>query len=233
MAFQSIKNNSFFKAITIAIIACVVAAALIGIGLLFNIVKPTDTVGKIMLTLLTIFIAGLFLLNSVNALAAGNKVGIVSAFMLSISALLCIGLIWLKGVMGDFVGVYGKIVVIVAIASILLNLIIGNYVTFGKKLIVIQIIQYITFAYVELVLAFVILGNNTLINFWHVFAICAIVTLTLYAVLTVKQKGVFQANGGASAVADGDVVTISREEYERLKDAEKQLKEISKKINKG
>lgn len=228
MAGFIIERKKLFKIVSAEILVCVISAALIGIGLLFGLFKGTDVIGQIMLTLLTLFIAGLFLLNSINAVTAGNKVGIAAAIMLVVSALLCIILIWAGDLLGDFYDTYARITVIVAMVSILLDLIVGNYIILGKSLLIVQIFQYLSFAYVELVIAFVILGSEALINVWQIFVLAIIIALTLYIVLKVKEKNIAQKETETKVNANGEeMVTITKKEYEELKAAAEKLKELT------
>lgn|GEM_PF-2104963 len=228
MAGFIIERKKLFKIVSAEILVCVISAALIGIGLLFGLFKGTDVIGQIMLTLLTLFIAGLFLLNSINAVTAGNKVGIAAAIMLVVSALLCIILIWAGGLLGDFYDTYARITVIVAMVSILLDLIVGNYIILGKSLLIVQIFQYLSFAYVELVIAFLILGSEALINVWQIFVLAIIIALTLYIVLKVKEKNIAQKETETKVNANGEeMVTITKKEYEELKAAAEKLKELT------
>lgn len=231
MAGFIIGKKKLFKIVSAEILICVISAALIGIGMLFGLIKGTDLIGNIMLTLLTLFIAGLFLLNSINAVTAGNKLGIAAAIMLIISALLCIVLVWAGALLGDFYNTYSKITVIVAMVSILLDLIVGNYILLGKSLLLIQVFQYLSFAYVELVISFVILGSNALINLWQVFVLAIIVALTLYIVLKVKEKNIAQKETENRINNNGEFVTITKVEYEELKAAAARLKELTEKEN--
>ena len=223
----NMDKSKLVKIVSGVIIVCVIAAALVGVGLLFGIIKGSDFIGKTMLTLLTVFIAGLFLLNSINAITAGNKVGLIAAIMLIVSALLCIVLIWAGELLGDFYDTYGKITVIVAMISILLDLIVGNYVLLGKSLLAVQIVQCLSFAYVELVLAFVILGSSALIVYWQIFVLAIIVALTLYIVLKVKEKNIMRDNIGRENQNSDEYITITKTEYENLKAEVERLRELT------
>lgn len=221
---KTLNKKTLVKSVSAVILVCVIAAALIGLGLLFALFKLSDPVANVLLSLLTIFIAGLFLLNSINAITAGNKVGIFAACMIIVSALLFLLLIWI----GNLGEVFNYIIVIVSMVSILLNLIIGHYIVLGKSLIAVQVFLYLAFAYVELVLAFAILGNSALIEIWQIFVTAIIVSLTLYIVLKVKEKNIAQRETETKVnVEDGEFVTIPKTEYEELKAAAEKLKELT------
>lgn len=206
-----ISKKILVKSVSAEILVCVIAAAIIDIGMAVGVIKGSGLLGQVMLTLLTLFIAGLFLLNSINAVTAGNKLGILAAFMLVVSAALFVFLIWGADLLGDAYDAYSRVIVVVAMVSVLLNLIVGNYIVLGKRLIIIQILQYLSFAYVELVVSFMIFGNNALVSaaLIPVLISAIIVTFTLYIVLKVKQKNMAQAEVENRVNADGDeFVTI-------------------------
>lgn len=228
MSELKFKKNVLVKSVSTVILVCVIAAAIIGLGLLFGLLGGSDLIGNILLSLLTVFIAGLFLLNSINAVTVGNKVGIFAAFMIIVSAILFLLLIWLSNYFGDFGTIFNYIIVIVSMVSVLLNLIIGHYIVLGKSLLAVQIFLYLCFGYVELVLAFAILGDSSLISLWQVFVTAIIVALTLYIVLKVKEKNIAQHKVEENKANNSDeYVTITKTEYENLKAEIARLKELT------
>ncbi|MBQ6922174.1 MAG: hypothetical protein IJQ66_03700 [Clostridia bacterium] len=208
------NGKKLFKWVSVAIIFSVAAAGLVGIGLLFNIIGYSNVVGNILLTLLTTFIAGLFLLNSINAVKVGNKLGIFAAFMLILSAALYYVKIWfgITNIAANTVFTY--FIVLVSMASILLDLIVADYVELGKSFLAVQIAFYVAVAYIELTVSLLIFGNKTLINLWQIFVTAIIVAFVLYIVLKVKKKNLMNVE---KADGNGEYVTITRAEYENLK----------------
>ena len=219
-------KQTLVQTVSTVILVCVGAAALIGLGLLFSIISFSDILGQVLLSLLTLFIAGLFLLNSINAVTQGNKVGIFAAFMILLSALLFLVLIWAGDYLGSFANVFNYIIVIVSMLSILLDVIIGHYIVLKTRFLAVQIFMYISLAYLETVLAFAILGNGALIALWQIFVAAIIVALTLYIVLKVKEKNLAQEHAEIKA-EDGEYVTISKQEYENLKAELERLRELT------
>ncbi len=218
-------RKKLVKAVSTLIIVCVAVAAIIGLLLLFKAIQWSTLIGNIMLTLLTLFISGLFFLNSVNAIVKGNKLGLAAAIAIMICAVLYILLIWASDVLGQ-VKVYTYFVVILSMLSIFMNLVISNYIVLGSNLITIQAVLYVSFGYIETTIAFAILGNSVLIDLWQIFVAAIIVAVALYVVLKVKQKNIAQAETQKNLGENGEFVTITKEEYERLKAAEERLKEI-------
>ncbi len=211
-----LSKKILVKSVSIEILVCVIAAAIIGLGMLFGLVKASDLVGNVMLSLLTLFIAGLFLLNSINAVTSGNKVGIFSAIMLIVSAVLFLILIWLGGSLGSFSTAFTYIIVIVSMSSILLNTIISHYIALGTSLLIVQVFMYINLAYVEIVTSFIILGNSELIKVWQIFVMAIIITLTLYIVLKVKKKNIAQNQTEQSLLDSDEYVTLKKSDYENI-----------------
>ena len=230
MDTEKISKKGFVRIISTVILTCVIASAVIGLGLLFRLLSLSDTLVSILLSLLTVFIAGLFLLNSINAVTAGNKFGIFVACMIIISAILFLLLIWMK----NLGVVFNYVIVIVSMISILLNLITGHFIVLGKSLIAVQVFLYLSFAYVELVLSFLILGNAKLIEHWQIFVAAIIIAITLYVFLKVKEKNIAQREVETKANIKADeYVTITKQEYEELKVAALRLKEITAKNDSG
>lgn len=208
------NRKQIFKIISTVILVCVIASALIGLSLLFKIIGGSTLLGKIMLTLLTTFIAGLFMLNSINALTSGNKLGLVAFALIAISALLFYILIWVGEYFGDFYKAFTYIVVIVSMASILLNLIIGNYISLKWRLLGVQIPFYVAFAYIQFAISCSIFGNSYFIGALLTPLIAVIiVTFTLFLVLEVKKKNLAQT---AAETADAELVKIPKAEYDAL-----------------
>ena len=176
------------KIITITAISCVAIAGLIGLALLFNIFSYADFIGNILLTVLIVFLAGMCLLNAIDAIAKMNKTGIITAGFVLLSSVLFLVMVWAGKFFGGFYDAYAKITVIIAMASILLDVIVGNYIVMGKKNLVLQIIDYIALVYIEIAIALAILGFDTLIKIWTLFGAVVIVFIVLYIILRVLAK---------------------------------------------
>ena len=219
-----INRKTLLKTVSAFSLVSVIVAAIIGLLLLFSVFEYSDAVGKILLSALTIFIAGILGFNSINAITSGNKISVAAGILLVVSAVLFLVLIWLGDVLGGFYDVYIYIVVVVSMLSVLLNVIIANYVALGKSLIIAQIIFDICLAYILLTVSFVIFGSSALIQFWQIFVADIIVVLALYGVLKIKGKNIAQKETEIKA-ADG-YITIKKEEYEEMKAEIERLKAI-------
>ncbi|MBR2975102.1 MAG: hypothetical protein IKC47_05115 [Clostridia bacterium] len=209
------------KILTLVTIVCLATAGAIGILFLINIEADflgdaTKFLVKVLLTLLVVFLAGLFLLNSVEAIARKNILGFVSAGLIGLSSLMFLVSIWA----GLNEGFYIHLTCIIAAITILFNMIVANVIVIGKKLLPLQIITYVTLLYVELAIVLLICGSNALFgDIWLIFAVDAIVCVVLSIVLSIKRKSVVRASvnqtEAAPAVAE-EMVTITKSEYQAL-----------------
>ena len=221
---MAVSKKTLVKTISIITLISVIVAALIGLGLLFSIISMSFWVGRILLSCLTLAVAGILAFNSIRAMTSGNKIGVIAGILIPVSAGLFLVLIWLVDVLGSFYQTFLYIVVIVSSISILLNVIISNVVSMGKSLILLQVIYYLLISYIILTLDFVIFGNLALIKLWMVFGAVVIVAIALFAVFIVKKKNIFQ-NEAEQRVAEG-YVKITVEEYEGLKAEVARLKAL-------
>lgn len=208
------NKKALRKIISYVSIASVAVAGLIGLGVLFKIIPMSDVIGNVLLSVLIVFLAGLCLLNASEAVAKKNKLGLITAALVIISSALFLVMVWAGKYFGDFYEVYSKITVIVAMATLLFDLFIGNYIVMKTKYLLLQIIDYVAFLYVEVAISMAILGNNVLVEHYLPLVAAIIVFLVLFAILRIKVKEKRTEN------------VISKEEYETLKAENERLKKI-------
>ncbi|MDY6367175.1 MAG: hypothetical protein SPL13_01460 [Clostridia bacterium] len=221
---MAVNKKTLVKTISIITLVSVIVAALIGLGLLFKIISVDFWIGRILLSCLTLAVAGILGFNSIRAITSGNKIGLIAGILIPVSAGLFLVLIWLVDVLGSFYQPFLYVVVIISSISILMNVIISNVMSMGKSLILLQVIYYLLISYIILTLDFVIFGNLVLINHWMIFGAVVIVAIALFAIFLVKKKNIFQ-NEAEQRVAEG-YVKITVEEYEGLKAEVARLKAL-------
>lgn len=220
-----LNKKSLVKITSAITLISVIVAALLGLGLLFSIFESNWWIERVLLSCLTLVVAGVLAFNSIRAMTSGNKVGVIAGILIPVSAVLFLILIWLVNVLGDLFSPFLYVVVIVSAISILLNIIISNYVALGKSLLLLQVIFYLLVAYVIFVLSALILGYPSLIvNLWMVFAAVIIVMLTLFIVLVVKKKTILQNE--TEKIAEG-YIKIRKSEYEEMKAEIARLKALA------
>ena len=224
------SKKSLVKFIAIITLTSVIIAGLLGLGLLFGIISfDTFWVGRVLLTCLTLVVAGILAFNSVNAITSGNKAGLIAGLLITVSAALFLTLIWAVNALGDFYETYLKIVVIVSAITVFFNVLVANYVRLKNSIIAVQVIFYLLFAYIITAIIFAVLGNTALIELWTVFGAAIIIDLTLYVILIVKGKTLSQKDTEIKS-AEG-YVSIPKTEYEEMKAEIQRLKAIIE--NKG
>lgn len=216
------------KILTLVTIVCLATAGLIGIMFLVNILA--DFIGeglssflvKVLFTLLVVFSAGLFLLNAVEAISRKSIFGFISAGLIAVSSLMFLVFIWALWQKIDEGSAYLHATWIISAATILFNVIVGNVIGLGKKLLPLQIINYVTLFYVELVIVMLICGNSSLFeeSRWLLFAIVAIVWIVFSIILSIKKKAIARAavNGEKIQPQAADTVTLTRADYQALLD---------------
>ncbi len=216
------------KALTLVTIVCLALAGLIGIMFLVNILA--DFIGeglssflvKVLFTLLVVFSAGLFLLNAVEAISRKSIFGFISVGLIAVSSLLFLVFIWGLWKKIDQGSAYLHATWIISAATILFNVIVGNVIGLGKKLLPLQIVNYVTLFYVELVIVMLICGNSSLFeeSRWLLFAIVAIVWIVFSIILSIKKKAIARAavNGEKIQPQAADTVTLTRADYQALLD---------------
>ena len=106
-------------------------------------------------------------------------------------------------------------------ATLLFDLFIGNYIVMKNKYLILQIIDYVAFLYIEVAISMAILGNSALITAYIPFVAAIIVFLVLFAILRIKVREKRTEN----VVSDGQVA-VSKDEYEALKAENARLKKI-------
>ena len=177
---------------------------------------------RVLLTLLVVFTAGLFLLNAVEAITRKNIFGFIATGLIGLSSVMFLVFIWGLWQKIDEGSTYLHLTWVISAVTILFNVIVGNVIVIGKKLLPLQIANYLTLFYVELVIVLLICGNATLFegNRWLIFAIDAIVWIVLTVLLSIKKKAVVRAsvNGNVPKADKQETVTITKSEYQALLD---------------
>lgn len=221
------ETKKLKKILSLTAIVCVAISALIGIALLFEVISMKDNawIGQILLTLLTVFVASVLLTNSIAAIERKNTIGTISVGLILFSALLFLLSIWVNS-LAELTW-YMDMAVIISMLSIMFNMIVGNYLLINKRILSLQIAVYVTLGYIELTIASLILGNDTLISLWQIFVADIIAFLTLYIILRIKSRDFKDLP--TPSVSKTDTVTISKEEYESLL---KQIEDLKAQLGK-
>lgn len=231
------EKSTIKKIISWVSIVCVILSATIGILLLLKVLKGSTFIGNTYLSLLTIFMAGLFVLNAIDVITEKKIIGYVTIGLIGLSALLILIYIWANKAFGDFGSVYLKITIWIAVVTILFDVIVSTVILLEKKLLYLQIPYYVTTAYLELALALLITGATDVlvVKQWQIFLIVGIIMLALLIVIKIKSKE-YRDDGAKPATVSKDKVVLTMEEYNKLlskiSELEAKLKEKSEKTEK-
>ncbi|MBR6737089.1 MAG: hypothetical protein IKL82_01835 [Clostridia bacterium] len=223
-------NEKLKKIITSVSIACVIAAGLIAILYLVNCSADgkiiadslSELLVKVLLTLLVIFLSGLFLLNAVDAISNKNLFGLISAGLIGVSAVLFLISIW-----SGLQGAYLNATVIIAAITILFNTLVGNTLSMGKNSLIIQIISYVALAVFEGMIVYAIVGGNSDFFMDNIFTILIIgIIWAVFAIILLFRKKALNSKGATATASIGNnKVVLTKQEYQALLDRIKELEE--------
>ncbi len=216
------------KILTMVTIICLATAGLIGILFMINLKAEfinddfSAFLVNVLLTLLVVFSAGLFLLNAVEAISRKNPLGFVSAGLIGLASLMFLVFIWSDIEKNT---TYIHLTWVISAITILFNVIVGNAIVIGKKLLPLQIINYLTLFYVELALVLLLLELPIFFenDMWLLFAIVAIVWIVFSIILSIKKKSILRSKAKSTSVEAPaetvqETVTITKSEYQALLD---------------
>lgn len=201
------------KAVSIITIIAFVAAAIYIICLLLDIFDTLNL--AILLTLVSLALGGFFAINSLNILSKNRILGLVSLILVLVSVVLVIILSWADA------NVLLNITIVFALLSITFNIIVSTHLDLGRKNFIAQIILYVLSVILDILfilLIFEVIGG-TMLTLSVILLIVDFVGFIVLKVLNKKQ---------VTQTTDPNMITISKAEYEELKDKAKKFDELQK-----
>ena len=206
------------KWISIISIICISVSGILGILYATKILKDSIYLGNVFLTLLTFVVVGLLLLNCISMPKEKEKLGLGSMILIGASMLLTLFTIWVKPLRDS--KVFLNIVIWICAISIFINILVGNYLKLGKKLLVVQIISYVLLAFLEFLLCGNILSYAFIekISNGVVIGVVIIAWLTLSIILFIKGKdsNLKIENETSTQNLPEGMMLISKKEYEAM-----------------
>lgn len=180
----------------------------------------------VMETLAIICVGSALSINALLIFPKKKKLAIVDLSLLSSLTLLSIITFWIEAVSNSF---FGKIVLILGIATIFFNIIVSNYLKLAKSKLALQIITYCLIIVLDILLTMQILGVNLFDLDWFakVFIVLCLVTFVMLIVLIILAK---KSPVGEHLVDNEDktkYVKIEKSEYEAMK---QKIAELEKEI---
>lgn len=147
-----------------------------------------------------------------------RKLAIVDLSLLSSLTMLSILTFWIEAISSSF---FGKIVLILGIATIFFNIIIANYLKLSKNKLALQIVTYSLIVIIDILLTLQILGVDLFDSdaFSKLFIVLCLVTFVLLIVIIILAKKAPSENLAEKT----EYVKVDKKEYEEMKKRLQQL----------
>lgn len=199
---------------TITIISVILLSILL-LASLFEVIKLSGIYLKILLTIATIFIASFVSLNSITLVEKKNKFAIISLGLISLSVVLILLMIWIKGVNSS---IYNKVTWSFATISIFFNFVVNFRLKLENHNLVLQGLTY-TFYALTSIFILLMINVKTISNWdkiWYVLVPLILVNLVLTSILLIQGK------------KEDNSVMISKKEYQELLKIKEEYYELTK-----
>lgn len=202
-------------------IGCIVLAGLMLIAALFGIFDLEGAYVSVLLSVVTLGVSAIFSINATLIKEKGYKiVSYVAYGLIAVSAILFLLLIWVGG------DTIFRLAIVIGVSSIFANIIMGNVVSLGKKYLVVQCIEYAMVVVIDIIIILLAFGvevfkEDIVLKLFITGCIIAGVGMITLSVLS-KKAGTTESG----EVADKDTVTISKKEYNALKEKAKLYDEM-------
>lgn len=209
------------KIFTISAIGCVVLAGLMLIAALFGLFELMSTQLSLLLSVVTLGVSATFCINATMIREKGYKIVSYIAYgLIAVSAILFLLLIWVGG------DLLFRMAIIIGVSSIFANIIMGNVVSLGKKYLVVQCIEYVMVFLIDIMISLQACGVDVLNEdiVFKLFVTGCIIAGVGMITLSVLSKKVGDTKSGEETKKD--TITISKEEYNTLKEKAKLYDEM-------
>ena len=204
------------KAVSIVTIIAFIATAIYLICWILNIFDEFNL--ALFLTFTCLALGGFFAINSVNIMSKNRILGIVSLVLVLTAVVLVIIMAWAN------VTTLLNVTIVFALLSITFNIIVSTYLDLGRTHFVPQIILYVLSVILDLLFILLIFGviGGTFLTISIILLIIDFVGFIILKVLNKKQ---------VNQTADPNMITISKLEYNTLKEKAEKYDELMKNKN--
>ena len=204
------------KAVSIVTIIAFIATAIYLICWILNIFDKFNL--ALFLTFACLALGGFFAINSVNIMSKNRILGIVSLVLVLTAVVLVIIMAWAN------VTTLLNVTIVFALLSITFNIIVSTYLDLGRTHFVPQIILYVLSVILDLLFILLIFGviGGTFLTISIIPLIIDFVGFIILKVLNKKQ---------VNQTADPNMITISKQEYNTLKEKAEKYDELMKNKN--
>lgn len=204
------------KAVSIVTIIAFIATAIYLICWILNIFDKFNL--ALFLTFACLALGGFFAINSLNIMSKNRILGIVSLVLVLTAVVLVIIMAWAN------VTTLLNVTIVFALLSITFNIIVSTYLDLGRTHFVPQIILYVLSVILDLLFILLIFGviGGTFLTISIILLIIDFVGFIILKVLNKKQ---------VNQTADPNMITISKLEYNTLKEKAEKYDELMKNKN--
>lgn len=204
------------KAVSIVTIIAFIATAIYLICWILNIFDEFNL--ALFLTFTCLALGGFFAINSVNIMSKNRILGIVSLILVLTAVVLVIIMAWAN------VTTLLNVTIVFALLSITFNIIVSTYLDLGRTHFVPQIILYVLSVILDLLFILLIFGviGGTFLTISIILLIIDFVGFIILKVLNKKQ---------VNQTTDPNMITISKLEYDMLKEKAEKYDELMKNKN--
>lgn len=204
------------KAVSIVTIIAFIATAIYLICWILNIFDKFNL--ALFLTFACLALGGFFAINSVNIMSKNRILGIVSLVLVLTAVVLVIIMAWAN------VTTLLNVTIVFALLSITFNIIVSTYLDLGRTHFVPQIILYVLSVILDLLFILLIFGviGGTFLTISIILLIIDFVGFIILKVLNKKQ---------VNQTTDPNMITISKQEYNTLKEKAEKYDELMKNKN--
>ena len=200
-------------------IVTIIAFIATAIYLIFWILNIFDKFNlALFLTFACLALGGFFAINSVNIMSKNRILGIVSLVLVLTAVVLVIIMAWAN------VTTLLNVTIVFALLSITFNIIVSTYLDLGRTHFVPQIILYVLSVILDLLFILLIFGviGGTFLTISIILLIIDFVGFIILKVLNKKQ---------VNQTTDPNMITISKQEYNTLKEKAEKYDELMKNKN--
>ncbi len=204
------------KAVSIVTIIAFIATAIYLICWILNIFDKFNL--ALFLTFACLALGGFFAINSLNIMSKNRILGIVSLVLVLTAVVLVIIMAWAN------VTTLLNVTIVFALLSITFNIIVSTYLDLGRTHFVPQIILYVLSVILDLLFILLIFGviGGTFLTISIILLIIDFVGFIILKVLNKKQ---------VNQTTDPNMITISKQEYNTLKEKAEKYDELMKNKN--
>ena len=204
------------KAVSIVTIIAFIATAIYLICWILNIFDKFNL--ALFLTFACLALGGFFAINSLNIMSKNRILGIVSLVLVLTAVVFVIIMAWAN------VTTLLNVTIVFALLSITFNIIVSTYLDLGRTHFVPQIILYVLSVILDLLFILLIFGviGGTFLTISIILLIIDFVGFIILKVLNKKQ---------VNQTADPNMITISKLEYNTLKEKAEKYDELMKNKN--